>query len=258
MTMDPQQIETAGRDLAHARKNGLVINLALRDIASDEDAEAVQLEAAEAMDDQPRGYSTLTFRERIGDLKQADSFVHGLLMANAIFDTGSTFRAPQGLMGARSALLFTFGRSYPDKEEITRTTVTSAILQCELAIELLGRRVPGSVPLTARIAMADFALHVATFRGSPVAQWSDAFWNERSIVFNIDGHPVQKIMSATFLAHCLDCLNLLADTLAQNGRQINAGDLVSAGWRLPALQVCAGQSLRIDFAGLGSVEVRVD
>jgi 2-keto-4-pentenoate hydratase len=257
MTMDSQQIETAGRALAHARKNGLLIDLALRDIASDEDAEAVQREAAEAMGDPPRGYSTLMFREQIGSLKQTDSFVHGLLMASAIFDSGSTFRAPQGLMGARSALLFTFGRSYPDKEEITRATVTSAILQCELAIELLGRRVPGSMPLTARIAMADFALHVATFRSSPVAQWSDAFWNERPIVFNIDGHPVQKITSATFFAHCLDCLNLLADTLVQGGRQLNAGDLVSAGWRLPALQVCAGQSLRIDFGGVGFAEARV-
>lgn len=258
MTMDPQQIETAGRALAYARKNGLVIDLALRDITSDEDAEAVQLEAAEAMDDQPKGYSTLTFREQIESSKQADSFVHGLLMAGTIFDTGSVFRVPQGLMGARSAMLFTFGRSYPDKEEITRSTVTSAIIQCDFAIELLGRRVPGSVPLTARIATADFALHVATFRGSPVAGWSDVFWSEEPIVLSIDGHPLQKIASAKFFAHCLDCLGLLADTLAQGGDQLNAGDLVSAGWSLPALQTRAGQNLRIDFPGLEPVEVRLE
>ncbi|MDR3462381.1 MAG: hypothetical protein P4L76_08715, partial [Beijerinckiaceae bacterium] len=227
-------------------------------IASDEDAEAVQLEAADAMDDQPRGYSTLTFPEHAEGSTQTESFVHGLLLAGTIFDTGSAFRAPQGLMGARAALLFTFGRAFPDEEEITRATATSAILKCDLAIELLGRRVPGSIPLTTKIATADFALHVATFRGAPVVGWADVFATEAPIVFSIDGHALQKIASARFFTHCLDCVSLLAEALAGSGDQLNAGDLVSAGWGLPALQARAGQILRIELPGLDPVEVRLE
>jgi len=210
------------------------------------------------MDDQPKGYSTLSFPENVEGTRQTNSFVHGLLLAGTIFDTGSVFRAPKGLMGARAALLFTIGRLFPDKEEITRSSVTSAILQCDLAIELVGRRIPGSVPLTHQSATADFALHVGTFRGAPITGWSDIFSGEEPIVLSIDGHPLQKIESARFFAHCLNCIGLLADALTKGGDQLNAGDLVSAGWSLPALQTRAGQTVRIDVPGLDPVEVRLE
>jgi len=258
MNMNPAQIEAAGRALAYARRNGFVTETALLELTSDEDAEAVQLGAVEALDDQPTGYSTLTFREQVAPPKPTESFVHGLLMASAIHETGSTYRVPQGLMGARSALLFIMGRSYPDNEEITRKTAVSAILKCELAIELLGRRVPGTMPLTVRNAMADFALHVATFHGPPVARWSDIFGDQEPVVLSVDGHPIQKIPSAAFFVHCLDCLTRLADKLVQGGHRLNAGDRVSVGWGLPALQARAGQHLRIDFPGSQFVEVRLD
>jgi 2-keto-4-pentenoate hydratase len=249
MNINLARIVAAGRALAYARRNGVVTQTALLELTSDEDAEAVQLGAIEAMGDQPAGYSTLTFREQIAPSRQTESFVHGLLIACAIHETGATYRVPQGLLGARPALFFTLGRPYPEEEEITRETAMSAILTCELAIELLGRRVPGSMPLTARTAMADFALHVATFRSTPLLHWPNVFWSDESIVLSIDGHPVQKISCAAFFERCLDSVNSLADALAHAGRRLNAGDRVSTGWGLPALQVLAGQHLRIDFPG---------
>lgn len=257
MNIDLAQIEAAGRALAFARRNGVVTHSALLDLTSDEDAEAVQLGAIAAMGEQPAGYATLTFREQIAPSRQAESFVHGLLIACAIHETGATYRVPQGLLGARPALFFTLGRPYPDGEEITREAAMSAILKCELAIELLGRRVPGSMPLTSRTAMADFALHVATFCSTPLIQWSGV-WNDESIVLSIDGNPMEKIPSAAFFARCLDSVNFLADALARAGRRLNAGDRVSAGWGLPALQVLAGQRLRIDFPGSQILEIQLE
>jgi 2-keto-4-pentenoate hydratase len=256
MPQSADVIEGMGRALANARKAGGLADVSLWALASDEEAEAVQIAARDATNDQTRGYSTILLRERIGT-RHAESFVHGPLMEESLLDNGTPFRAPEGLLGARCALLFTMGRPYPDREAITRRTITEAIARCDLAIDLLGRRVANTRPLTAREATADFALHVATFRGPSIARWSDALWTDTPIVLAIDDTPTHTIAGSALLAHALGCLTRLTEIVSQAGGQLDAGDLVCAGWRLPAMHIRAGHELRVTFAEAGSVVARL-
>jgi 2-keto-4-pentenoate hydratase len=254
MPPSADQIAWMGRALAQARRAGTLVDLPLTVLATDAEAEATQIKARDAMDDRPRGYTTLMLRERLGTW-QADTFVHGPLMGASVRDAGAPFRVPEGLLGARCALLFTMGRSLPDTEAITRRGVVEAIARCDLAIDLVGRRVPESLPLTSRSATADFALHVATFRGPAVARWSDVLWTDTPIVLAIDGRSIHLIAGSAILAHALDCLARLVEAVSRGGGALDAGALVCAGWRIPARRLRAGQALSVSFADAGSLTV---
>jgi 2-keto-4-pentenoate hydratase len=258
---DRTVIEELGRDLAEARSRGVLVAApwATRPasyLRSLEEARAVQTAACEAIADAQRGYTTLLLQAgREGAC--FDRLVYAPLLAGSLIDPSTAVRLPSGMIGAQVGILFTIGRPYPYREEVSRQTIMTAIVGCELGLVLLGRRLPGSVPLDTTIATADFALHVAHVRGPALDDWQSASRAAAPVGLAIGGNVLERLTLAALLDRALSDVLGLARDLTARGAQLDAGDRTAVGARLPALQVLPGQELRVDVPGLEALDVRL-
>jgi 2-keto-4-pentenoate hydratase len=254
--MTPDDIEQLGASLADCRKHGILGDLPLDRIGSDEEAEAVQAAALDAYGGAPCGYSIQATSILTRRLLCCDTPVFGPLVDTDVVQSGVDFHLPRGVLGAGAAFAFVFGRPYPGEDErISRATVQRAISTCRLGIELLGRRVPGSTPLNSRTATADFALNVLFVRGPRIDHWADLDLAAAQVSARINGQITAKGCGADVMTHPLDALVWLAQALAARGRELEAGELVTTGTCLGLLQVIPGQTFEADFGAFGRVDI---
>jgi 2-keto-4-pentenoate hydratase len=257
--MTPDEIEQLGASLADCRRRGITRDLPLDRIASDEEAEVVQAAALDAYGGAPCGYSIQATSALTRRLLCCEAPVFGPLVDTDIVQSGADFRLPRGVLGAGAAFAFVFGRPYPgDDELISRATIQKAISTCRLAIEILGRRVPGSTPLNPRTATADFALNVLFVRGPRIDHWADLDLAAAQVSARIDGQVAARGCGAEVMTHPLDALVWLAGALMARGRELEAGELVTTGTCLGLLQVIPGQTFEADFGELGRVAISLN
>ena len=129
---------------------------------------------------------------------------------------------------------------------------------CRLAIEILGRRVPGSVPLNALTATADFGLSALHVEGSRVHHLATFDPAKAQVTAKINGRAVSTGSGADVMTHPLEAAVWLANQLRRRGRGLEAGDIISTGTSVGILQVMPGQIFEADFGTLGSVTVTFD
>jgi 2-keto-4-pentenoate hydratase len=257
--MTADEIDQLGTSLADCRKQGMLGDLPLDRIASDEEAEAVQAAAIDAYGGAPCGYSVQATSALTRRLLCCEAPVFGPLVDADVVQSGADFRLPSGVLGAGAAFAFVFGRPYPgENERISRATVQNAISTCRLGIELLGRRVPGSTPLNSRTATADFALNLLFVRGPRIDHWTDLDLAAAQVSARIDRQVAARGCGAEVMTHPLDAVAWLARALAARGRELEAGELVTTGTCLGLLQVIPGQTFEADFGELGQVAISLN
>jgi 2-keto-4-pentenoate hydratase len=254
--MWPDQIEHLGRGLADCRKWGTVVELGLDLMRSDEEAEAVQTAAMEAYGGDPCGYSVQATTPLTQRLLGCSAPIFGPLLDVDVIESNTSFRLPRGVLGAGCALSFILARPYPTNgEEISAQTISRAIVSCRLVIEVLGRRVPGSVPLNRRTATADFALMVVHVHGTPVSNWCDLDLGRLQASARLSGEILANGWARDVLGHPLQAMTWLARKLSARGGELDAGDCVTTGSCTGLLQVLPGQTLQAEATGLGPVSI---
>ncbi|HEY4200746.1 MAG TPA: fumarylacetoacetate hydrolase family protein [Devosiaceae bacterium] len=238
--------------LAHNRFTGTPSPLRFDVLSSRSDASAVQLEALGAYSPDFRGYALTGTKADCRVVLGLSEPVFGPIPSRDLFGTDEHVALPLGLIGAQCELVFTLGRSYPDRDEsIDRESVALAIVACRPSISLVGRRTVGA-PRNDIAAIADFGLHVATICGKPVrTDWLEL--SESAMTARIDGKTVMTGMGNGICHHPLDAVAWLARKLVRGGKQIGAGDIVATGSCVPILQILPGQRLSVAFAGVGEV-----
>ncbi len=246
-------LDELAQALARNRSAGIVTDLPLSLLQSEEAAKAVQSAALAAFDTDFRGYALVgthaTVRRSLG-LREA---IVSPIPNRACFESRKTFPLPRGMIGAQCELLFTIGRNYPAAgETVDRQSAADAIVACRPAIGLVGRRTR-TAPANPLVATADFACHVATICGpSPrPINWLDL--DKLPMTARIDGNLVMSASASDILGHPLEAVAWLALNLVDDGGGLNAGDLVATGSCAPLLQVIPGQTLAVDFDTLGAV-----
>jgi len=221
--MSPEHIEEVGTALAHYRKLGIVAELRLDRILSSEEADAGQAAAVEAYGGAPCGYSIQGTTARSRRLICCDEPIFGPLLDSDVALSGTSFRLPDGRLGAGCALSFVLARPDPlENEDISRDTVSRALASCRPAIELLGRRVPGSMPLNAYTTTADFALSVLHVQGSGVKHW-DLELAGVHVSARLNGQVVGEGDGGDVLGHPLDVVLWLARALLTRAKRSRRG-----------------------------------
>ncbi|WP_414474624.1 2-keto-4-pentenoate hydratase [Microvirga sp. M2] len=254
--MSPDQVEELGAALARCRQSGTVSPLRLDRIASAEDAEAVQAAAVEAYGGVQRGYALRATTALSRRLLRCDEPFFGPLLDSDLALSGGSLRLPYGVLGAGCTLTFAIGEPYPlDDGEISRETASRAVAGCRLAIEVLGRRVPGSVPLNANTATADFGLEVLHVQGPFIGRRGSLDLASKRGSVRLNGELVANGCLRDVLGHPLEAIAWLARLLKARGQGLDAGDFVSTGTCTGLLQVVPGQTFEAEFGGLGSVKV---
>lgn len=256
--MQVNALDALAAGLAGNRKAGACSHLPLESLRSRADAANVQATALEAYSDDFTGYALVGTSEPSRHALGLRSPIYAPLPNRAHFADDWRIHLPQGMIGAQCELAFTLGRAYPESgEPVARRSAADAILACQPTIGLLGRRArPG--PETEVLAIADFALHVATICG-PLVEPADKDGLDRSVMTaRIDGKTVMTARAGAILGHPLEAIVWLARELSRQNRQLNAGDIVATGSCAPLLQVLPGQQLTVEFDTIGAASCWFD
>jgi 2-keto-4-pentenoate hydratase len=133
----------------------------------------------------------------------------------------------------------------------------SAIAECFVGLELVGRRVAADVPLNETTAIADFSLDVAVVRGVPIPDWERGDLATMPVRAVLDGVTRASGTGAMVLGHPLNALLWLATALNEHGGRLRTGDIVLTGTCTGITKVAPGQVFQGRFADLPAVEVRL-
>jgi 2-keto-4-pentenoate hydratase len=132
----------------------------------------------------------------------------------------------------------------------------SAVAECFMGLELVGRRVTGDVPLNEATAIADYSLDVAVVRGAPIADWERRDLATLPVCAVVDGATVASGTGARVLGHPLNALLWLATALSRRGERLRSGEIVFTGTWTGITKVASGQLFQGHFAD-ATVDVRL-
>lgn len=256
--MQANALDELADDLARNRKTGTFSSIPLDGFGSRQEAQAVQAAALDAYAEDFIGYALVGTSEPCRHMLGLDRPIHAAIPNSAHYADGSRIRLPHGMIGAQCELAFTLGRAFPTVgETIDLRSAADAILACQPTIGLLGRRArPGADNELS--AIADFALHVATICG-PLMEPHDKMALDRSLMTaRIDGKTVITAKAGMIMDHPVNALAWLARAFLREGKQLNAGDVVTTGSCAPILQVLPGQHLTVEFEAIGTASCWLD
>lgn len=250
------------KNLAHLisqnRQSGITSNLPYDALQTEDDAWSVQSAAASAFADDALGYAIVGSSAAIrGSLGIQAPIYSTIPVGTCHGESSLPIRLPQGVIGAQCDLVFTLGASLgADRLPITREKFCASLLTCQPAIGLVGRRghLLGEPHLA---AIADFALHIATFVGKHHETIDLTTFDRMSVRASIDGNNVLHAEAGDRLVDPIASALWLIDDLIRRGRHLQAGDIIATGALAPILlQVLPGQELRVDISEIGRITAR--
>lgn len=256
--MTAETLEQLAGALARNRLAGQVSDLPMSLLHSTAEAEDVQAAALDAFDSDFRGYALNGTSRQVRQTLGLAGPIVSAIPEKTFHEGKPRFRLPNGILGAQCELVLTMARTYPDiGETIDRASASSAVIACQPAIGLVGRRTrPGADDGLA--AIADFGFHVATICGHSARHVDPAELGALGMAARIDDRLVASARADTILGHPLEAVVWLAKHLAGQDRTLNADDVVATGSCAPILQVLPGQLLVVEFEELGTVSCAFD
>lgn len=244
--------------LAECRRSGTLSLLPLDKLASRVEAEAFQAAAVRALGGVPCGYKIGATSVEVQRLLRCHEPIYSPILEEDVLQSGSTFRIPHGLLGVECEFGFVMGRDFPASvETLDIAALRSAIAECFVGLELVGRRLADEVPLNEVTAIADFSLDVAVIRGAPIADWERHDLAALPVHAVLDGATMANGTGAMVLGHPLNALLWLATVLAKRGDRLRNGEIVLTGTCTGITKVGRGQVFQGNFPGLPPVEVRL-
>ncbi len=257
--LSDRDIESVGTALGLAYRGGALVGpaLDLQRVGSQEEARAVQEAAALAHDGKRSGHALAATTPLTRRLLGCDGPIVGPIFADRILQSGDALSLRPSIIGVGAQLAFVFGRNL-DPEDIRQddpARLAQAIASCHLALQVVGRRVPDSVPLNSCTAAADLGLAEAFVQGPSVPDWRARLHPQTDIRLRLDGHVCATGRPFGAMGHPLAPIAWLARHLAETGNVIEAGDVVATGSCTGLLQVRPGQVATGDFGELGSVSM---
>jgi 2-keto-4-pentenoate hydratase len=240
--------------LAKCRRGGTVSHLALDRLASRAEAEAFQAAASDALGGEPCGYKIGATSVEVQRLLGCHEPIYSPILSEDVLQSGSTFRIPRGLLGVECEFGFVMSRDFPASAEAA-DAVRSAIAECFVGLELVGRRLADDVPLNEVSSIADFALHVAVIRGRPIPDWERYDLATMPVRAVVDGVTVVRSTGGIVLGHPLNALEWLAETLRRRRSSLRNGEIILTGTCSGITRVSPGQTFDGCFGDFPPVQV---
>lgn len=244
--------------LAKCRHAGTVSYLPLHELESRTKAEAFQVAALRALGGEPCGHKIGATSVEVQRLLNCREPIHAPILREDVLVSGATFRIPAGLLGIECEFGFLMGRDFPKSGEILDTAaLRSAIVECFVSVEIVGRRVVAEVPLNEVSAIADYAVNVAVVRGGPIPGWERQDLAVMPVRAVLDGATVASGTGAMVLGHPLNALLWLAKALSKRGNHLKSGEIILTGTCTGITKVAPGQLFAGYFADLPPVQLRL-
>lgn len=227
------------------------------------------------------GDFTLEHAYVIQDALRAELDRHG--QRSIGWKLGATSPSGQDVMGVKEpACGFLMPRQYASGAEVSASEFVTLGVEAEVAFKMRTRLAgPGVTATTALLAVegavaalelldfifsgkpkvADFVassvIAKAIVLGSPLMPLSTFDVSREEVVFEHNGEVVGMYTAAEVMSNPLNALVWLANHLATRGLALQPGDIVMSGAISKMLRPAVGDTIRANFAHLGSVGVKV-
>ncbi len=244
--------------LAKCRRAGTVSNLPLHELKSRTEAEAFQRAAVNALGGETCGPKIGATSIEVQRLLKCQEPIHAPILREHVLVSGTTYRMPSGLLGIECEFGFLMDRDLDISAEFSDiAALRSAIAECFVALEIVGRRVVADVPLDEVSSIADFALDVAVVRGDPILDWEHQDLATLPVRATVDGVTVARGAGAMVLGHPLNALMWLSKALRKRGDHLRSGEIILTGTCTSVTKVTPGQLFAGCFADLPPLQIRL-
>jgi 2-keto-4-pentenoate hydratase len=244
--------------LAGCRRAGIVSYLPCMNLRAALKPRHFRRAAVKALGGEACGYKIGATSVEVQRLLNCQEPIHGPILREDVLASGATFRIPAGLLGIECEFGFLMGRDFPISAEMSDiAALRSAIAECFVALEIVGRRVVADVPLYEMSSIADFALDVAVVRGGPIPDWKRQDLAVMPVRAVLDNATVASGTGAMVLGHPLNALIWLARALRKRGDQLRSGEIILTGTCTGITKVAPGQVFVGCFTDLPRVQVHL-
>ena len=141
--------------------------------------------------------------------------------------------------------------------QVTREQVLEACDWVSSAMEILDSRYVGFKYFSLPDVVADNSSSAWYVLGEPLRDIRSLKLDQLPMRMSVNGAVAQQALSSEISGHPVDSLVQLCALLHAEGRSLPAGSLVLAGAATVAVQLEAGQEIRLDVEGLPPTVVRV-
>jgi 2-keto-4-pentenoate hydratase len=181
----------------------------------------------------------------------------GGVFAKGVHDSGAALRASDFVrVGVECEIAVRLGHDLPPSQApFTADAAAHAIEAYLPAIEIVDDRYVQWETMGAPTLVADDFFAAGCVLGSPVARTEAPDLLEvigRAVINDVE---VSRGTGADVLGHPHNALTWLANHLADEGRGLRAGQIVLTGSLVKTLWLNAGDSVSMELAGLGTVQV---
>jgi len=248
--------EKLGDALAAARRDGTYADVDWTEVTDNSSAMAVQAAAVSAYGGRQIGYKIGATSQAAQAIVGCDGPFYGPMAANDAHYAGDQVPWLDHYRGVECEFAFTMTRDYPASgETIDPQSIKTAVADCLIALEVVGRRTEGEGMPQFPGVIADFAAHCAFVAGPGVAGWAEIDLAAVTVKGLVNGTATNEGSGAAVLGHPLNALAWLADALVADGGRLRAGDIVSTGTTLGIVIPQPGATITGDFGDLGTVSL---
>lgn len=138
------------------------------------------------------------------------------------------------------------------------TTIAAAIAEWLVTIEIVDPRYADMDAASATQKLADHGLHGALVIGSGTPFPAAIEWTSLVARVRRNGEVVRETRGGHPLGNLLFLLPWLARHAAARGMPLRAGDIISAGTWTGVLEAFAGETIAVEFDGVGRATARFD
>jgi 2-keto-4-pentenoate hydratase len=184
----------------------------------------------------------------------------GGVFAKGVHDSGATLRSGDYVrVGVECEIAVRLARSLsPDEGPFTAESMMETIEAYHPAIEIVDDRYVKWETMGAPTLVADdfFAAGCVLGKAVPRSRAPDLLTVKGRALVN--GREVAQGTGADVLGHPHNALAWLANHLADEGKGLHAGQIVLTGSLVKTLWLSAGDSVRMELDGLGTVEAKFE
>jgi 2-keto-4-pentenoate hydratase len=251
-------ISKMAAEMVAARNSGVQTMMDWPDPApSMDDAMAIQADAFAQFNSPSVGWKIGATNEAAQKGFNIDAPFYGPMAKAGVLANGSDLAKSSCVGACEPEYAFKMARDYPASgEAINAETAADAVDTLHIAIEVIGRTIGNPDYANGLGVTMDFGGNVAFVVGPEVANWADQDLTNTAVHSKVDGETVASGNGEPVMGGPVHSLVWLAQTLADNGQQIKAGEWVSTGTCTPAIPAAAGTTYTATFGEFGDVSVK--
>ncbi len=186
-----------------------------------------------------------------------DSPFYGPMAEAGVIENGGTIEKTPCIGACEPEYAFKLARDYPASgEAINAETAAAAVESVHAAIEVIGRCIGNAEYANGVGVTMDFGGNAAFVVGPEVSDWQNQDLTNAVVESKVDGEVVQTGNGEPIMGDPINSLVWMAQTLADAGKQIKAGEWVSTGTCTPAVPAEAGKTYTARFSDFGEVSVK--